>query len=541
MTRVCLFTFWSVFVCVASLHGGISRALASNYYASPEGGGSGVSESSPFRVADFFAVANAGDTLLLLDGHYMGDDAMIAPPENLSGSDGQPITIRALNDGRVDIDGEGARHPISLEGVDWWVVEGVNAHSAGGAGINHTVVSVSHSSHCALRRIVAWDATDGNSNIFGVHNGDYNLVEDCAGFGIARKIFSNSQGGNHTTFRRCWGRWEGSHVQGPKCTFTISYNSYDALLENCIATWNAERMRESYELTDYNGVGVGETFTNYEVQMATGLITHDGFDEGFSDVANARVLGSLAYLTADERYAGSFRVWFGPLSVSLKGVTLRDVITIVEPGAHDDIWPLYLQETGAPGSSSASNLTVIGAASMSVHSDWSTSGVYNATSCDAIIAGDGHVLDPTSGGVSGGATMMKRIVDGTVTGENLWPWPMNQRILEAMAAAGRTPVDVTRTAFGLCGGTMPAAYVPSDAGSADAGVDASIGPAIDGAVLADGGAHTSDAGAGATPLSDGCSCRVAGRHGASAFTAFAGLIVLGLYALRMRARGKVRT
>ena len=43
-----------------------------------------------------------------------------------------------------------------------------------------------------------------------------------------------------------------------------------------------------------------------------------------------------------------------------------------------------------------------------------------------------------------------RYVNGTLTSQGLWPWPMNQRILTATAQAG-TGVDVTATMEALLG------------------------------------------------------------------------------------------
>jgi hypothetical protein len=39
----------------------------------------------------------------------------------------------------------------------------------------------------------------------------------------------------------------------------------------------------------------------------------------------------------------------------------------------------------------------------------------------------------------------KKYVNGKLTNEPLWPWPMNQRIINAMRQAGKAPVDVTKT------------------------------------------------------------------------------------------------
>ena len=54
---------------------------------------------------------------------------MILPPKDLSGTGKAAITIRALHDGKVTIDGEGKRRPVSLsDGNSWFVLEGFNAH-----------------------------------------------------------------------------------------------------------------------------------------------------------------------------------------------------------------------------------------------------------------------------------------------------------------------------------------------------------------------------------------------------------------------------
>jgi hypothetical protein len=80
---------------------------AKTYYASPQGGGDGSAPENPFVIARFWDVAKAGDTLVLLDGTYAGAESMINPPKGLSGDKETSITVRAMNDGKVTIDGEG--------------------------------------------------------------------------------------------------------------------------------------------------------------------------------------------------------------------------------------------------------------------------------------------------------------------------------------------------------------------------------------------------------------------------------------------------
>ncbi len=432
------------------------------YYASPTGTGNGLSANTPFQISNFWSVAQPGSTLVLLNGVYTGANSMIDPPDNLSGTSGSPITVRAMNDGMARIDGQGVRLPVTLSYNNWFVLEGFNANNSSGS-----VVSLGYSSNNIVRRVVAWDAgSTGDNNIFGVHHGTYNLLEDVAGFGAGvRKTFSNSQGGDNTTFRRAFGRWEGADVQGPKKTFALSYNSYNALCENCIGTWDSLGMPASYNLMEYNGTQVSPTqsFTNYQVQNPNGIFSHDAFDDSFladgnSDNPNIRIFGSIAYLKPDERYhnvPSPSRDWAGPVALEIKGVQLKDSVSIIEPGSHTNIWNPYLGDVGVTGLNSATNSTFVGGEGAHINNKWTTSGNYISSSCGSVTANGGNVVNH-QGTLTGGATVMKRYVDGVLTNDDLWPWPMNQRIIDAMTTAGYTGekiIDVTATINGLCGAT----------------------------------------------------------------------------------------
>jgi len=403
------------------------------YYASPNGTGNGT-YSSPFKIANFWAVAQPGDTLNLFDGHYTGANSMIKPPSGFSGTANNRIVIRSINDGMVDIDGQGQNAPVALDGNDYLTLEGFNAHHAGGTNYSVSVVSINYSSYNILRRICAWEATDGNTNIFGIHNGDYNVLEDCAGWGMARKTFSNSQQGNHTTFRRCFGRWEGSHAQGPKKTFGFSYNSYHALLENCIATWDGLKMQQNYQLHDYYGNGVGTYYSNYEVQQPDGMFSHDGFDVP-ADTAYAKLYGCIAYLKANQRYHNSFKKWAAPFAVEIKGVEIKDALSYIEPGSYTDIWNVSLSSVGNTTTNNLDSLTQIGGELGHISSNWTPQGVRSSLTC---------------GNIKTATVITKRYVNGVKTNQDLWPWPMNQRIIDAMKQGGYIPLDITKEIFGLC-------------------------------------------------------------------------------------------
>ena len=162
---------------------------------------------------------------------------MITPPENLSGVPGNPITVRAFNDGKATLNGEGARQPVKLRFNNWFVLEGFNAHDS-----SYYVLELSRSENNIVRRVVAWNTPmDVNAHVFGMPNSKYTLLEDVAGFGRGRKVFETYKT-TDAIIRRAWGRWEGSTQTGPKHTFSVVYNAYGTTIENSIGTWTAELM-----------------------------------------------------------------------------------------------------------------------------------------------------------------------------------------------------------------------------------------------------------------------------------------------------------
>jgi hypothetical protein len=53
-------------------------------------------------------------------------------------------------------------------------------------------------------------------------------------------------------------------------------------------------------------------------------------------------------------------------------------------------------------------------------------------------------INVNNGYLTAGSICM-RYENGVLTDEPLWPWPMNQRILDARRQSGRPPIDVTST------------------------------------------------------------------------------------------------
>lgn len=369
---------------------------------------------------------------------------MINPPQNLSGTASARITVRALNDGKVTIDGQGTYVPVRLSYNSYFIIEGINASNSAAS-----VVTMSNSNNNIVRRVAAWDAADGNHSIFGIHSGSYNLLEDVAGWGIARKIYESSQGGNYTTIRRAWGRWEGSHVVGPKMTYTLGYNNYNMLVENAIGAWSGERMKETYVLLDYygkpwTGNGAG-TYTNYGVDQAYGIFGNDGFT-GSDKNARSKLLGSVAYVRGSDRFQAAQTVFI----TKLDAVEIVQTVAYIQPGAHASKKPfaLYNLQTSTGVNLVARNNTAIGGATSFYDSEWKKAALSEGSSLSA-------VANPFAAATAG-ANLCFRYRDGTLTTQALWPWPMNQRIIDATIQSGRAAVDVTATVESMLG-TIPSA------------------------------------------------------------------------------------
>lgn len=439
-------------ISISIIIAGHGLAASCTHYASPSGSGNGSSAAQAFRIARFWSVARPGHTLCLLDGRYTGSDSMINPPQNLSGTSSARITVRALNDGKVRIDGQGSRLPVRLYYNSYFVIEGINASNSAGS-----VISISQSHHNIIRRVAAWDAADGNHMIFGIHNSTYTLLEDVAGWGIARKIFAASQGGNNTTIRRAWGRWEGSHVVGPKMTYTLAYNNYNMIVENALGTWSGERMRQSYTLLDYSGrtwTGTGAgSYSNYGVNQPYGVFANDGL--GSDKNARSKLLGSLAYIQGGDRFQAPQLVMF----TKIDSLEVAHTAAYIEPGRHTNKkrFALYNLQSSTGRNLVARNLTGVGGEGSFYGTEWRKSGISEGSSLSS-------VANPFTAS-SSGANLCRRYKDGSLTSEPLWPWPMNQRIIDATVESGRAAVDVTATVAKLLGPIPSACRTANIAGS----------------------------------------------------------------------------
>lgn len=401
---------------------------ACTHYASPTGGGNG-SQSSPFSINSFWAVAKPGLVLCLVNGNYTAlDSDQSIIKTTVSGAAGNPITIRAQNDGGVFLNGSAKLQPVTI-GSNFITMEGIDACCSPWG-----VIGFYPGTHdITFRRMVAWDAgVNCETVVGGAQCGDvepwhlvygYNiLVEDAAGFGRGRGallFFGND--GSHTptpapagtfkTVRRFWGMYEISQTAtNPRKMAFIGYSDKGDILENAIGSWNSRP---------------GDATTN-----AYGVFAWGG--EGVND----KLLGSISYLRSGDNVHPSYGVHTfehaGQYGWSTYGTLIENVVTWTNIGG--------LQGFGLDNVCSnctARNNTTIGG-SGSGFGSWAQSNNVTATSNANLVALNSNIWDGTS---TGGARVCYQYQDGKLTKTPLWPWPMDARIKAAMGRVGLNPAN----------------------------------------------------------------------------------------------------
>jgi hypothetical protein len=304
---------------------------------------------------------------------------------------------------------------------------------------------------------VAWDANiSTNVNVVQVSDSNNTVFEDLAAFGTGRKSISTSQGGNNTTCRRCWARWEGSTHTSPKLVFEVVYNSTGFRCENCIGSVTGQSMPESY--TDSNGNNqAGFFITNTGGYFFFGANGSRDPEE----CQNVQLLGSLFYVGAMDNWGSMGRV-VQRANPGANCWELRHVFVLVDPNNSRFNGPKAFElTTSVSGTSNliARNLTsVIGNGGNSFGAQWAIASNASGASLAAV---------PNPWTTTGaGANLCRK----WGSNDPLWPWPMNARISEATASAGsytgpcpgcsggrlaRTATNVTATVESILGQIPP--------------------------------------------------------------------------------------
>lgn len=400
--------------------------LLCDYYAAPDtatvpgsASNNGLTSSAPIRITDFWALASAGKTLCLLgtdptsttSGLYRGAANMIAPSLQgaaaaLSGTAGSPITIVAVNDGGVRIDGQSARRPCYLYQNSYFTLKGFDC-----GWPSDSSLYIRRSDHVVIQRVIAIDALDtGNNQVCLNESSTNGTWEDfaCIGAGIEVLLDYSEVPGNEpsTSYRRGFVRAEGSRY-GAVVGMEMNYAEYtglnpygNSLAENMILVFDGSR-----------GSAVGNSH-------AAGIIRWNGRSPYF------RLMGAMLYYdgngTVTQPNVGIFN------DGGYSGIVLQDVISHAN-GLGQKPFVLRSGESLSPiQARTATRLTSVRGSVASTFGTWTVTNQVE----DTTIAGT--QFDYT--GTNNTAKLCYRYVDGTYTTTPLWPWPMNGRITAAVAA-----------------------------------------------------------------------------------------------------------
>lgn len=442
-----------------------SLAFGTTYYASPSGSGSTCSTGSPGTAVACLAILSADDTLILKNGTYQGDNFMLHPTAGLSGTAGHPITVSAETDGGVLIDGQGAREPVLWNNNDYWVVQGFNAANS----VDDVMCIFPGSSNNIFKRICAWNANpNANSHVWSLWQAPGNLLEDTCAFGTGRKMYETYELSSGT-IRRPWAEWNRQdHDFGPYITYSLSYNSDHVIMDNPIGTRDEDADATCLPSTPPDGCGKSDE----------GIFSMDRLSEYSDCEVGSGYYGGIAYILGSQNIVytdnHAAELHGGPVFGS---TAFRDIALYMTPGTHLGLQRVLMSgytvngdgfgdngcvSTTLTANRPLVNITVIGDGdgshpdsidTSSPNNGWAQSNYQDYASTSAAYTG-GNTLFVNDG--SHGATVCKQYQHGVLTSTPLWPWPMNQRIIDAMTAAGRTPVDVTATIQSIFG-TIPSA------------------------------------------------------------------------------------
>jgi len=200
-----------------------------------------------------------------------------------------------------------------------------------------------------------------------------------------------------------------------------------------------------------NSKKIGKKMTNYSVDQAFGIFASNRLDQSDpSLISNSKALGCIAYVRRTDKFQPRKVFSFNNKG---GGVEYRNNVSYIEPGVHDGKFAFYATPVRDPVMTGREirAFTAIGGAGLKIKAE--DVKISNVEIGGTIAEVSSIYISPQ------GAQVCKRYVDGKLTNEPLWPWPMNQRILDATKQAGREPVDVTATIEELFG------EIPRECGS----------------------------------------------------------------------------
>lgn len=484
---ICFLVLFSSFINILC----IDDAFSEVYYITPSGGSDsnpGTSHNTPWATfSKARSVLAAGDTLYLMDGTYTTANSGMLHWYNSqgapSGTSGNPITIKALNDGQALVDGQDSNRPFHIWGQDpgghisYIDVEGIRFGNS-----NTDCFVVRWGEHINVRRVSVFDADHTvNSTGMVAWTSTNVLFEDCAVYGDGRTLISPFDSDN-VTIRRCWMDWTAhSGAGGPSWGMQV-YGSDGCIIENNIVRSDATNdfiggfavWAHTYNASADNNKFYGN--------IAQGNATNDIWYGFWIGSAERNLTGNEYHNNV--AFDNAYGLWqrAGDSLVVRKHTVINSVrdSIIVDYGGVVGEDPDYIV-SGTYKNSSVYNSSrdgmdlephaLVGKVisdynniNASGESNWEdvsngTNSISISPSYNTATYGNGaYLMAPTAlkghgeGGADIGAEILYRYEDGVLTNQQLWPWPMEDRIV------AETGISVTWEANGGIWKTLEGVY-----------------------------------------------------------------------------------
>lgn len=426
-----------------------------------------------------YSSSNCGQTIALADGTY---SELIV---NAACSSANPLTIRAVNDGKVFFNGQDVRRPCDASYSSYVNIEGIVCHHS-----NAQAFRILNSNHINLKRVSAYQAGPNyGDHVFELDHSPYVTLEDTAASGQGRNMYLAFES-NYATFRRCWGRYiTNGTEQG--ADFMQIYGSSYVTIENCIgtrqssgikvdinqywyATWNDTAPGVSYNKT-IGSVFYGHDYHGLNVISAKQQLTGNSVKDSVFIGNNTTQGFGIPYTGIFQRADNNF---------SMDHLTLVNHQTAVNQ-SHDSSNP-WLDIIGSLKNSSIINSTTgINQAhysNINVNLEHRYNNFYNVTSLySGTSAGIGEIsLNPNyditkygkgaylftpsaligkgENGGNIGAEVLYQTVNGVSNGKTLWPFPMEDRIQSETQSILGEKISATWESMGGLWKTLDGVY-----------------------------------------------------------------------------------
>lgn len=453
-----------------------STAFAASYYVSPSGAGSTCSSNSPCTLATGLGKSLVDDDQLVLkNGTYTGISLTVP----WSGTSGHPIIIKAENEGQAIVDGNNITIPLNIVGTSGSHKTDITVEGIVFKNSSDSVVRVKYADRITLRRVSAYNApATGNVHVFDLWYVTRSLFEDCAASGYGRVMY-NVLDSSYVTLRRCWG----AAVYNPDGSDVVQiYGSSNCIVENCVGTIASPSaisagvylQNKHYNAPGNNNKIYGNVMRN--MVWATFLIQSEQHNIHGNEFKNNVGIGNIGvYQLGDSNFAftnntilsGDARGGYYIHSWIDSGYVL-DADWYINSTVKNNVFKnngsyeygIYVSNTSRIQSFTHTYNDISGFETTYWNTTAGTGEVTTTPTFNTATYGDGaYLMYPTNltaageGGTSMGAKVLYRYVDGAITTDALWPWPMEDRIMN------ETGISVTYESGGGIWKTLDGVYV----------------------------------------------------------------------------------